>query len=51
MIIDLEYHLIVNRGADQLRALGGAKKDRSALNDVVHWEDLRSTIDARNEPP
>ena len=51
MIVDLEHHMIVDRGADQLGALSGAKQDRVAINDVVHREDLGPAANARDQSP
>ena len=51
VVIGLEQHVIVDRGADQLGALCGAEQHRATLDDVIDREDLGPAVDAGDEPP
>src|SRR6478735_1423492 len=50
MVVGLEQHVIVDRSAHQLAALGGAEQHSPVLDDEVDREDVRPAIHACDEP-
>lgn len=48
--VSLEQHVLVDRGAGQLGAFGGAEQYRAVLNHEVHRKDLRITVDTGHQP-